>query len=88
MSMKTVRIAELKAHLSVYLHAVRKGARLRIMDRNTPVAELVPLPQGPLPPLPSRGARGGRPGDFVFPAPLDPPIDTLAELLDDRKDRF
>ena len=86
--MKTVRIAELKAHLSAYLKAVRKGTRLRILDRETPIAELVPLVEGALVALPSRPATGGRPGAFVFPPPLDPPIDTLVELLDDRKDRF
>ena len=34
---KTIGIADLKAHLSEHLHAVRKGRSLTVLDRNTPV---------------------------------------------------
>ena len=37
-----VGIAELKAKLSEYLRAVRKGGEVVIKDRETPVARLVP----------------------------------------------
>ena len=87
--MKTVRIAELKAHLSAYLQIVRRGIAVRVMDRDTPIADIVPLPQAPLPPLPSRPAKGSL-ADFVWPPPpkMDPTFDSLADLLEDRKDRF
>ena len=41
--MRSVRIGELKNHLSRYLRVVRSGARLVVMDRDTPVAELGPI---------------------------------------------
>ena len=42
-NMRTVRIGELRNHLSRYLRVVRGGARLVVMDRDTPIAELGPL---------------------------------------------
>jgi prevent-host-death family protein len=44
--MKSVRIAELKARLSEYLRSVRRGHALVIMDRNTPIARVVPYAEG------------------------------------------
>ncbi len=40
--MTSVRIADLKANLSRYLRRVREGARLTVLDRTTPIAQLVP----------------------------------------------
>jgi prevent-host-death family protein len=40
---KTVRIAELKTHLSAYLRAARRGQEIVIQDRDTPIARLVPM---------------------------------------------
>jgi prevent-host-death family protein len=39
--MRTVKIAELKAHLSAHIRFVRNGEEVLILDRNTPVARLV-----------------------------------------------
>lgn len=41
--MRAVRIAELKARLSEYLRAVRRGETIAVLDRDTPVAQLVPV---------------------------------------------
>jgi len=41
--MKQVRIAELKSHLSEYLRAVRGGQTIAVLDRETPVAHIVPI---------------------------------------------
>lgn len=41
--MKSVRIAELKSRLSEYLRAVRNGATVTVLDRNTPVAKIIPI---------------------------------------------
>jgi prevent-host-death family protein len=41
--MKQVNIAELKARLSEYLRAVRKGETIAVLDRDTPVARIVPV---------------------------------------------
>lgn len=41
--MNSVSIAELKARLSQYLSAVRRGEILTVTDRGVPVAEIVPV---------------------------------------------
>jgi len=41
--MKEVRIAELKSRLSEYLRAVRGGETISVLDRETPVAQIVPV---------------------------------------------
>jgi len=41
--MRQVRIAELKARLSEYLRAVRRGETIAVLDRETPVAQIVPV---------------------------------------------
>jgi prevent-host-death family protein len=43
MVMKQVRIADLKARLSEYLRAVRRGETIAVLDRDTPVAQIVPI---------------------------------------------
>lgn len=47
MVMKQVRIAELKARLSEYLRAVRRGQTIAVLDRDTPVAQIVPFRDRP-----------------------------------------
>ncbi len=41
-AMIEVRIAELKARLSEYLRRVRRGQTVTVLDRDTPVARVVP----------------------------------------------
>jgi prevent-host-death family protein len=41
--MKEVRIAELKSRLSEYLRVVRGGETISVLDRETPVAQIVPV---------------------------------------------
>lgn len=41
--MKQAKIAELKNHLSRYLEHVRAGGSVLVLDRDRPVARLVPL---------------------------------------------
>ena len=41
--MRQVRIAELKARLSEYLRAVRRGETIAVLDRDTPVAQIIPV---------------------------------------------
>ena len=45
--MISVNIAVLKAKLSFYLGRVKQGSEVLVMDRNTPVARLVPSAGGP-----------------------------------------
>ena len=41
--MRTVKIADLKAHLSAHLQLVRDGEEVMVCDRNKPVARIVPI---------------------------------------------
>jgi len=43
--MDRVSISQLKDQLSAYLKKVQAGETVVVMDRNTPVAQLAPLPQ-------------------------------------------
>lgn len=46
--MKTVKIAELKDHLSEHLRAVEAGGEILVTDRRRPIARIVPVaPVGP-----------------------------------------
>lgn len=40
--MKSVNIRELTHHFSSYLRVVKRGERIVVMDRTSPVADLVP----------------------------------------------
>ena len=41
--MKTVKIAELKDHLSEHLRAVEAGGEVLVTDRRRPIARIVPV---------------------------------------------
>jgi prevent-host-death family protein len=80
---KTVKVAELKARLSAYLRAARRGQSVTVCDRDTPVARLVPYePQPAVLPVrrPLRSLR-----DVVLPPPLARPVDSLSALLEERR---
>lgn len=82
-TMKGIGIADLKARLSEHLRAVRTGRSITVLDRNAPVARLVPVEDGP---LEVRKATR-RPRDMRRAKKLDRPVDSLAVLLDDRRRR-
>ena len=42
-NMRTVKISQAKDQLSRHIAYVRQGGRVRIMDRDVPVADLVPV---------------------------------------------
>jgi prevent-host-death family protein len=83
-SEKVVRVAQLKARLSEYLRAARRGHPVTVMDRDTPIARLVPLE-----PEQSLGSRKPLRSlrDVVLPPPIERPIDSLAALLEERQPR-
>lgn len=81
--MKAVGIADLKARLSEHLKSVRKGGTITVLDRETPVAQIVPVTTEGL--EVRRATR--RPRDLTMPAPLSKPTDSLALLLNDRARR-
>jgi antitoxin (DNA-binding transcriptional repressor) of toxin-antitoxin stability system len=41
--MKVVKISDAKANLSRHLQFVRRGGRIRVVDRDTAVADIVPI---------------------------------------------
>jgi prevent-host-death family protein len=83
MTMKTVGIADLKAHLSEHLKSVRKGRPLTVLDRDTPIARIVPYDAESL--EVRRATRRLR----DLPAAPRPAgrTDSLSVLLDDRRRR-
>jgi len=82
--MSKVGIADLKAHLSQHLRKVRAGRSLTIVDRNTPVARIVPYAAET--PLEIRRATR-RPGELTLPQPAAGSSDSLSLLLRDRASR-
>ena len=82
--MSKVGIGDLKAHLSEHLRKVRRGHTLTVLDRETPVARIVPYEaEGAL--EIRKAVR--RPRDLRLPAPLERPTDSLSALLADRAKR-
>lgn len=90
--MTRVKIAQFKDGLSKYLRQVRRGGEVIVMDRDTPVARVVPF------------EANKKKGDFDLPfTPETKParelrkikgikpeidFDIVQVLLEDRKDRF
>jgi prevent-host-death family protein len=82
--MKRVGIADLKAHLSEHLRKVRRGQTITVLDRDTPVARIVPYDaEAPL--EMRRALRKAR--DLRLPPRPTKPTDSLAVLLEDRASR-
>jgi prevent-host-death family protein len=83
--MKSVRIAELKSRLSEYLRAVRAGETIAVLDRETPVAQIIPVRErGRLrvrKPAPGTPA----PNRVPLPKPLKLNVDVVAVLLEERQ---
>jgi antitoxin (DNA-binding transcriptional repressor) of toxin-antitoxin stability system len=80
MVMKSVGIADLKARLSEHLKSVKKGRTLTVLDRDTPVAQIIPFTTEAI--EVRRATR--RPDDLTLPKPLPGATDSLAALVEDR----
>jgi prevent-host-death family protein len=79
-----VGIAELKARLSAYLRATRRGEAVTVYDRDTPVARLVPYDGGAHDSLPVRKATASL-QDVELPAPLGRDIGSAEALAEERQ---
>lgn len=80
---KTVKVAVLKAQLSAYLRAARRGHSVVVCERDTPVARLMPYTErgdALTSRLPTR-----RWGSMKRSAPLGRSVDSLAALLEERE---
>jgi prevent-host-death family protein len=85
--MKSVKIAELKDHLSAHLRAVERGSEVEVTDRGRPIARIVPV-QAARPVLraipPGRSFHEIRDQGRV---PAGWVIDSTALLAEERRDR-
>ena len=84
--MKAVRIADLKSHLSEHLRVVRRGQSLTVLDRDTPIALIIPAGDTKQALRIRRPPPGGpKPSEVHVPPPLPAGTDAVALLLEDRK---
>ena len=81
--MSNVRIADLKARLSEHLRAVRNGGTVTVLDRDTPVARIIPFA---VPALEIRKAKR-RLRDLELPSKPSKRTDSAAVLAEDRRRR-
>ncbi len=78
MTMTEVKIAQLKARLSEHLRRVRQGHTLTILDRDTPVARVVPYDE----PGPLRIREPPSGGSGLHAVPLPPPLALDLDIVD------
>jgi prevent-host-death family protein len=85
--MKSVRIAELKSRLSEYLRAVRNGETITVLDRETPVAQILPVRVRQRAALQIRKPAAGTPppNRVKLPKPLKLDVDIVDLLLKERQ---
>ena len=83
--MRHVGIANLKSRLSEYLRAVRRGESITVLDRQTPVAQIVPVREQftlrvrmPAPGTPP-------PNRVPLPKPARLNVDVVQLLLEERQ---
>ena len=81
--MSNVRIADLKARLSEHLRSVRNGGTITVLDRDTPVARIVPYTAQPL--EVRRATRKLR--DLKMPRKPSKRTDSVGLLVEDRHRR-
>ena len=86
MTMEGVRVAELKARLSEYLRRVRRGHSVTVLDRETPIARIVPY----APEATMLSIRRPRPGIGKLSALRLPPrlktdVDIVELLMEERQ---
>lgn len=91
--MKKVNIGVLKNELSKYIKMARGGETIVVMDRDEPVAEIVPFPPAKLDPYEQMVKEGfARPPTRKVKelriSGTGKKIDWLEDFLEQRKDRF
>jgi len=83
--MTSVGTADLKAHLSEHLQAVRRGETIIVLDRREPIARIVPIGAAGLE-LVIRPAVGAL-HDVPLLGPSRSAVDVLEQLAEERADR-
>jgi prevent-host-death family protein len=84
-AMKQVRIAELKARLSEYLRAVRQGETIAVLDRDTLVAQIVPVSDRATLRVRKPAPGTPRPNRVPLPKPAKLGMDVVQLLLEERQ---
>jgi prevent-host-death family protein len=84
-TMKEVRIAELKSRLSEYLDAVRRGETIAVLNRDTLVARIVPARERASLRIRKPAAGTPSPNRVPLPKPLALGIDVVDLLLEERQ---
>jgi prevent-host-death family protein len=82
--MRTVKIAQLKSKLSQHLRAVRAGETLTVLDRDTPVARIVPVDATDDVVITKRAPGAPSLGSLRFPKVPQIDVDVVELLLEDR----
>jgi antitoxin (DNA-binding transcriptional repressor) of toxin-antitoxin stability system len=82
---KQVRIAELKAKLSEFLRAVQGGESFAVLDRNTAIAQIVPLRDRSGIRIRKPASGSPSPNKVPLPKPSQHKIDVLEMLLEERQ---
>ena len=82
--MKHIGVADLKARLSEHLRTVRGGEEVVVMDRETPVARIVPYATSGALRVREPLARYATLGDVPLPPPAKLDVDLVELLLEDR----
>lgn len=83
--MKQVRIAELKAKLSEFLRAVQGGESIAVLDRNTAIAQIVPISDRPGVRIRKPLANATALNKVQLPKPAKLKVDVLELLLEERQ---
>jgi prevent-host-death family protein len=78
----TAQIAEFKAHLGQYLRQVKNGQAITLLDRNTPVACVLPHAQKPGKLSVQKASL--KPEQFKLTAPFRKQVDVLHYLSEER----
>ena len=84
--MSNIRIADFKSRLSEHLRQVRRGHTLTVMDRNTPIAKVVPYEEhGGLLQVRSPHPEYSKLHRIPLPPPLRLRRDIVSFLLEERQ---
>lgn len=84
--MMSIGTADLKAHLSEHLQAVRRGETIVVLDRRQPIARIVPVGAAGLE-LVIRAARGVL-QDVPLLGPSRSAVDVMDQLHEERAERL
>ena len=83
--MKQVRIAELKSKLSEFLRAVQRGESICVLDRNTAIAQIVPIRDRSGLRVRKPASSAPAPNKVPLPKPAKLKIDVVDLLLEERQ---